>query len=236
MAAGSQKAAPIPGLCVCREKPLNGAVRKGNLGRMTVTLHKGDLPKNIDLGRAVAVDTEAMGLKNQRDRLCLVQLSAGDGNAHLVQFAPGEYAAPNLKKLLNNPKVEKIFHFARFDYAILKHYLGIDCAPLYCTRIASMLCRTFTDKHSLRELCKELLNVEINKQQQSSYWGAEELTQEQLAYAANDVLYLHAIKDKLEQILEREGRDELARQTMDFIPVRAALDLAGWAEVDIFAH
>lgn len=203
---------------------------------MTITLHKGDLPKNIDLGRSVAVDTEAMGLKNMRDRLCLVQLSAGDGNAHLVQFAPGEYAAPNLKKLLGNPKVEKIFHFARFDYAILKHYLGVDCTPLYCTRIASMLCRTFTDKHGLRELCKELLNIEINKQQQSSYWGAAELTQDQLSYAAHDVLYLHALKNKLEQILEREGRDDLARGTMDFIPVRAALDLAGWVDVDIFAH
>lgn len=203
---------------------------------MTITLHKGDLPKNVDLGKTVAVDTEAMGLKNHRDRLCLVQMSAGDGNAHLVQIRPGEYDAPNLKKLLGNPKVTKIFHFARFDYAILKHYLGVECTPLYCTRIASMLCRTFTDKHGLRELCKELLNIEINKQQQTSDWGAEDLSQEQLSYAANDVLYLHAIKDKLEQILEREGRDELARRTMDFIPTRTALDLAGWAEVDIFAH
>ena len=203
---------------------------------MTITLHKGDLPKNVDLGKTVAVDTEAMGLKNLRDRLCLVQLSAGDGNAHLVQIASGEYEAPNLKKLLGNPKVTKIFHFARFDYAILKHYLGVDCTPLYCTRVASMLCRTFTDKHGLRELCKELLNIEINKQQQTSDWGSDTLSQEQLSYAANDVLYLHAIKDKLEQILEREGRDDLARCTMDFIPTRAALDLAGWAEVDIFAH
>lgn len=203
---------------------------------MTITLHKGDLPKNLELGRSVAVDTEAMGLKNHRDRLCLVQLSAGDGNAHLVQFAPGKYDAPNLKKLLGSPKVSKIFHFARFDYAILKHYLGVDCTPLFCTRLASMLCRTFTDKHSLRELCKELLNIEINKQQQSSDWGAEDLTQEQLAYAASDVLYLHALKDKLEQMLEREGRADLAQRTMDFIPTRTALDLAGWAEVDIFAH
>ena len=203
---------------------------------MTITLHKGDLPKSVDLGKTVAVDTEAMGLKNLRDRLCLVQLSGGDGNAHLVQIRPGEYDAPNLKKLLGNQKVIKIFHFARFDYAILKHYLGVDCTPLYCTRIASMLCRTFTDKHGLRELCKELLNIEINKQQQTSDWGSEELSQEQLSYAANDVLHLHAIKDKLEQILEREGRDELARRTMEFIPTRAALDLAGWAEVDIFAH
>jgi len=203
---------------------------------MTITLHKGDLPKNIDLGKTVAVDTEAMGLKNHRDRLCLVQLSAGDGNAHLVQFTPGQYDAPNLKKLLDSSKVLKIFHFARFDYAILNHYLGIDCTPLYCTRIASMLSRTFTDRHGLRELCRELLNIEISKQQQSSDWGAEELSADQLQYAANDVLYLHAIKDKLEHILKREGRDKLAQDVMDFIPTRTALDLAGWPEVDIFAH
>lgn len=203
---------------------------------MTVTLHKGDLPKNLDLGKVIAVDTEAMGLNNHRDRLCLVQLSSGDGAAHLVQFAPGQYDAPNLKKLLGDPKVFKIFHFARFDYAILKHYLGVDCTPLYCTRIASMLCRTFTDKHGLRELCKELLNIEISKQQQTSDWGSDTLTQEQLHYAAGDVLYLHQIKDKLDQALKREGRDALARATMDFIPTRTALDLAGWGEVDIFAH
>lgn len=203
---------------------------------MSVTLHKGDLPKNISFGKTVAVDTEAMGLKNARDRLCLAQLSAGDGTAHLVQFAPGAYGAPNLRKILGDPKVMKIFHFARFDYAILKHYLDIESAPLYCTRIASMICRTFTDKHGLRELCKELLGIEISKQQQASDWGAETLTQEQIAYAANDVLYLHALKEKLDQALEREGRMELARRTMEFIPTRAALDLAGWAEVDIFAH
>lgn len=203
---------------------------------MSITLHKGDLPKNISFGKSVAVDTEAMGLKNARDRLCLVQLSAGDGTAHLVQFAPGAYDAPNLGKILGDPKVLKIFHFARFDYAILKHYLNIESTPLYCTRIASMISRTFTDKHGLRELCKELLGVEISKQQQASDWGAETLNQEQIAYAANDVLYLHALKEKLDQALEREGRANLARKTMEFIPTRAALDLAGWAEVDIFAH
>lgn len=203
---------------------------------MSVTLHKGDLPRNLSFGKAVAVDTEAMGLKNARDRLCLVQLSAGDGTAHLVQFAPGAYDAPNLRKILGDPKVLKIFHFARFDYAILKHYLDVESTPLYCTRIASMISRTFTDKHGLRELCKELLGVEISKQQQASDWGAEALTQEQIAYAANDVLYLHALKEKLDQALEREGRANLAHGTMEFIPTRAALDLAGWAEVDIFAH
>ncbi len=204
---------------------------------MTITLHQGDLPDKISFGDMVAVDTEAMGLDNRRDRLCLVQLSGGDGKAHLVQFAAGAgYKAPNLKKLLTDKKTLKIFHFARFDVAILKHYLDVDCRPLYCTKLASMLCRTFTDKHGLKELCKELLNIEVSKQQQSSDWGAEELTQEQMHYAASDVLHLHAIKQKLDAMLEREGRAELARACMDFIPVRAGLDLSGWAHVDIFAH
>lgn len=203
---------------------------------MSVTLHRGDLPPGLDLGPAVAVDTEAMGLDNRRDRLCLLQISGGDGSAHLVQFAPGKYDAPNLKKILGDKKVIKIFHYARFDYAIIRHYLGVEAAPLYCTKIASTLCRTFTDKHSLRDLCKELLNIEVNKQQQSSDWGAPELTQEQLQYAATDVLHLHALREKLDVMLGREGREALARQCMDFIPARAALDLAGWPDVDIFAH
>ena len=203
---------------------------------MTITLHKGDIPKGLEFGKAVAVDTEAMGLRNHRDRLCVVQLSAGDGTAHLVQFAPGEYKAPRLRALLNDPKVLKIFHFARFDVAILKHYLDADCTPLYCTRTASYLCRTFTDKHGLRELCRELLGVEINKQQQSSDWGAKELTNEQMAYAANDVLHLHQLKRKLDEMLRREGRAELAKECFKFLPARAQLDLAGWADVDIFAH
>lgn len=203
---------------------------------MTITLHQGDLPAGLSLGRTIAVDTEAMGLNNARDRLCLVQLSAGDGTAHLVQFAPGRYEAPNLKKFLADPGVTKLFHFARFDVAIIKHYLGVTCTPLYCTRLASMLCRTFTDKHGLKELCKDLLGLEINKQQQASDWGSGTLTQDQLMYAANDVLHLHALRTRLDEMLAREGRAELARACMDFVPVRAELDLAGWPDIDIFAH
>ncbi len=203
---------------------------------MTITLHHGDIPANLSFGDAVAVDTEAMGLNNHRDRLCLVQLSAGDGTAHLVQMTRGAYDAPNLKKLLADPKVAKIFHYARFDYAILKHYLGVDCTPLYCTKIASTLCRTYTDRHNLRELCRELIGVEMNKQQQSSDWGGDTLSEEQKIYAANDVLHLHKIRDKLDIMLEREGRKALAQSVMDFIPTRAALDLSGWPELDIFAH
>lgn len=203
---------------------------------MTITLHHGDIPKGLEFGKAVAVDTEAMGLRNHRDRLCLVQLSAGDGQAHLVQFTPGEYKAPRLRALLNDNKVLKIFHFARFDIAILKHYLNVDCTPLYCTRTASYLCRTFTDKHGLGNLCKELLGIEISKQQQSSDWGAAELTSEQLAYAANDVLYLHQLKKKLDEMLKREGRLDMAKECFAFLPTRARLDLAGWDDTDIFAH
>lgn len=203
---------------------------------MTITLHKGDIPANLSFGPSVAVDTEAMGLNNHRDRLCLIQLSAGDGNAHLVQFARGEYDAPNLKKLLADPGVTKIFHYARFDYAILKHYLDVSCTPLYCTKIASTLARTYTDKHNLRELCRELLGVELNKQQQSSDWGAADINDEQKLYAANDVLHLHRIKEKLDVMLTRENRRDLAQATMDFIPTRVALDLSGWPELDIFAH
>jgi ribonuclease D len=203
---------------------------------MTVTLHKNDIPASLSFGSSVAVDTEAMGLNNKRDRLCLVQLSAGDNNAHLVQFDRGRYDAPNLKKLLADPAVTKIFHFARFDVAILKHYLDVECRPLYCTKIASTLCRTYTDKHSLRELCRELLGIELNKQQQSSDWGHDRLTEEQMNYAAHDVLHLHALKEKLEMMLVREGRQALAQQVIDFVPVRADLDLNGWPELDIFAH
>jgi len=203
---------------------------------MTITLHHGDIPANLSFGTSVAVDTEAMGLNNKRDRLCLVQLSAGDGNAHLVKFKRGEYNAPNLKKLLADPKVTKIFHFARFDYAILKHYLGVECTPLYCTKIVSSLVRTYTDKHNLRVLCQELLGVELNKQQQSSDWGSDTLTEEQKVYAANDVFHLHGIKAKLDVMLERENRTKLAQDTINFIPTRAALDLEGWPELDIFAH
>lgn len=203
---------------------------------MGITLHKGDLPANIDFGDSVAVDTETMGLNPARDRLCLVQLSAGDGKAHLVQLAQGEYDAPNLKALFSNPDVTKIFHFARFDVAVIKQYLGVECTPVYCTKIASKLCRTFTDRHGLRDVCKDLLNVDLNKQQQSSDWGADKLTKDQMAYAASDVLHLHALREKLDEMIAREGRTEMAQSCFDFIATRADLDLGGWAECDIFQH
>lgn len=203
---------------------------------MTTTLHTGDLPDGLSFGSSVAVDTETMGLRPGRDRLCVVQLSAGDGNAHLVRFPYNSYEAPNLKKLLTDPGVTKIFHFARFDVAALKAYLHIDCTPIYCTKIASRLTRTFTDRHGLRDLCKDLLGIEISKQQQSSDWGADTLSPEQIAYAAGDVLYLHQIREKLDGLLAREGRADLARQCFECLPVRADLDLAGWPDVDIFAH
>lgn len=203
---------------------------------MTVTLHKGDLPKDLKFGTSVAIDTETMGLNPARDRLCLVQLSAGDGHAHLVQFAPGQYDAPNLKALLADTKVLKLFHFGRFDIASLQAYLDVQCTPVYCTKIASRLIRTFTDRHSLKELCRELAGVELSKQQQSSDWGAATLTQEQLTYAASDVLYLHKIKERLDEMLAREGRTELAQSIFDFLPTRSQLDLEGWNDVDIFAH
>jgi ribonuclease D len=203
---------------------------------MTITLHSGDLPLDIDFGPSVAVDTEAMGLNLKRDRLCLVQLSAGDGNAHLVQFMPGQYDAPNLKLLFQNPDVLKIFHFARFDLAIIRAYLGIDCKSVYCTKLASRLARTFTDRHGLKDLCRDLLGVEISKQQQTSDWGAQKLSEEQMAYAASDVYHLHALKQKLDLMLAREGRSALVQSVFDFLPARAALDLEGWNDVDIFAH
>ena len=203
---------------------------------MAIKLYKGDLPAGLDLGKTVAVDTETLGLIPRRDKLCLVQLSTGDGNAHLVQLDRGSYAAPNLKALLADPAVTKIFHFARFDVATLKQHLGVDTAPVYCTKIASRLTRTYTDKHGLKDLIKELLGIELNKQQQSSDWGAHVLSDAQKQYAAQDVLYLHELKSRLDRMLEREGRAGLARACFDFVPVRAALDLGGWTEEDVFAH
>jgi ribonuclease D len=203
---------------------------------MTIYLYKNDLPDDLDLGKMVAIDTETMGLNPFRDRLCLVQLSSGDGNAHLVQFTGRDYNAPNLKKLLNDQSVLKLFHFARFDVAILYAYLRVASYPLYCTKIASRLCRTFTDKHGLKELSRDLIGIDLNKQQQSSDWGADTLSEDQKTYAASDVLYLHKIKEKLDVMLEREGRTQLAQACFNFLPARAELDLAGWPEIDIFAH
>jgi len=203
---------------------------------MKIKLHKGDLPANLDLGPLVAIDSETLGLNPMRDRLCLAQLSAGDGVCHAVQFAPNEYAAPNLKKLLGDPKVTKLFHFARFDVAMFQRYLGVTTAPVYCTKIASKLVRTYTDKHGLKDLVKELLSVDLSKEQQSSDWGAAELSEKQLAYAANDVAYLHRLKDVLDGKLAREHRTALAKACFDFLPARAQLDLAGWDDEDIFSH
>jgi ribonuclease D len=203
---------------------------------VTATLHKGDLPEGLDLGDAVAVDTETMGLKTPRDRLCLVQLSSGDGTAHLVQLAPGAYEAPRLTALLADPKILKLFHFARFDLAAIEHYLGVTCTPVYCTKIASRLCRTYTDRHGLKDLCREILGIDLSKQQQSSDWGADELTEEQIRYAASDVLHLHALRARLDEMIDREGRRELAEACFAFLPARARLDLAGWPEEDIFSH
>jgi ribonuclease D len=203
---------------------------------MVVKLYRGDLPADFNAGASVAIDTETLGLKPGRDKLCLVQLSTGDGNAHLVQIDRDTFAAPNLIALLANPAVTKIFHFARFDVAVLKHYLGVDTAPLYCTKIASKLVRTYTDRHGLKDLIKELLGIEMNKQQQSSDWGSHVLSDAQKQYAAQDVVYLHELKSRLDQMLEREGRGALAKSCFDFIPTRAALDLLGWSEEDVFAH
>ena len=203
---------------------------------MAITLHRGDLPADLSFGPSVAVDTETMGLNPHRDRLCLVQLSAGDGDAHLVQIPRGPVKAPRLAALMADPAVLKLFHFGRFDIAVLEHALGVRCEPVYCTKIAAKMVRTFTDRWGLKDLCKELLGVEISKQQQTSDWGAERLSDEQLAYAASDVLHLHALKAKLDALLEREGRTELAEAAFRFLPSRARLDIAGWPEVDIFAH
>ena len=203
---------------------------------MAVTLHKGDLPADIDFGSAVAVDTETQGLSLVRDKLCLVQLSAGDGDAHIVQVNRQTFDCPNLKALLSNPEIEKIFHFARFDVAMIARDLGINMTPIFCTKIASGLVRTYTDRHGLKDLCRELLGVDLSKQQQSSDWAADELTKAQLDYAASDVLYLHQLRNILSARLYRENRFDIARACFDFLPTRAALDLAGWNDVDIFSH
>jgi ribonuclease D len=203
---------------------------------MTVRLHKGDLPADIGFSGAVAIDTETLGLNPLRDRLCLVQLSAGDGTADVVQIAAGQKAAPRLAALLADTSVTKIFHFARFDIAVLEHAFGVMAQPIFCTKIASRLTRTYTDRHGLKDLAKELLDIDLSKQQQSSDWAAATLSEAQVAYAASDVLYLHALRDKLTQRLEREGRLALAEDCFRFLPTRARLDLLGWGEEDIFAH
>lgn len=197
---------------------------------MTIYLHKNDLPAGLDFGPVVAVDGEMMGLQPHRDRLCLIQLSAGDGDAHLVQFDGTDYSAPNLKALLSNPAVEKIYHVARTDIAYAKQWLNVRVAPVFCTKVASRLCRTYTDKHGMKEIIKELLGIEIAKGLGSSDWGVADLTEEQKQYAAEDVLYLHALREKLITLLERDGRMELARACFDFLPYRAELDLGGWSE------
>ena len=203
---------------------------------MSITLHKNDLPENITFKGSVAVDTETLGLKPHRDALCLIQLSAGDGIIHLVQLNRDHYDAPHLKALFSDRSLIKIFHYARFDVAMIAHHLGVHCAPLWCTKIASKLTRTYTDKHSLKELCRDLLNIDLSKQQQSSDWGKETLSQTQLEYAASDVLHLHLLKDKLDMLLEREKRRDMAKACFDFVLVRSAMDLAGWENIDIFSH
>jgi ribonuclease D len=203
---------------------------------MTVRLHRGDLPDLSRYTGAVAIDTETMGLNPHRDRLCVVQLSPGDGSADVVQIPKGHTDAPNLKALLANPAITKIFHFARFDIAVLYQSFGVMTGPIYCTKIASRLTRTYTDRHGLKDLVREVLNIDLSKQQQSSDWGSDSLTEPQLAYAASDVLHLHALRERLDAMLVREGRTALAQACFDFLPTRALLDLQGWSEEDIFAH
>jgi len=203
---------------------------------MKTKLHKNDLPDGLALGPIVAADSETLGLNPFRDRLCLVQLTGGDGVCHLVQFEPGMYSAPNLRRMLADASTLKVFHFARFDMAMFKRYLGVMTAPVYCTKIASKLVRTYTDRHGLKDLVKELLGVDLSKEQQSSDWGAAELTDKQLAYAASDIIHLHRLKEALDAMLKREGRTALAKACFDFLPTRVELDLAGWADTDIFAH
>jgi ribonuclease D len=203
---------------------------------MTIRLHRGDLPDGLTLGPIVAIDTETLGLDIRRDRLCVVQLSSGDGNAEVVQIAAGQRRAPNLEKLFADPATLKLFHFARFDVAVLANAFGVTPAPIYCTKIASKLARTYTDRHGLKDLTRELLGIDLSKQQQSSDWGAPDLSEAQVAYAASDVLYLHALRAKLDEMLVREGRNELAQAAFNYLPDRARLDLAGFAEMDIFAH
>jgi ribonuclease D len=199
-------------------------------------LYKGDLPDGLDLGPVVAIDCETMGLNPHRDRLCVVQMSGGDGDAHIVQIEKGQTMAPNLCAMLADPDTLKLFHFGRFDIAAMYNAFGTLAAPVYCTKIASKLVRTFTDRHGLKQLVQELLGIDLSKEQQSSDWGAAELTEKQLAYAASDVLHLHALRDRLDAMLVREGRADLAQAAFDFLPARARLDLAGWPEIDIFAH
>lgn len=203
---------------------------------MTNYLYQNDLPDGLDLGPVVAIDCETMGLNPHRDRLCLIQMSGGDGNCHLIQVAQGQTEAPNLRALLESPDILKLFHFGRFDIAALYHNFGAVTVPVYCTKIASRLVRTYTDRHGLKVLLQELLGIDISKQQQQSDWGAENLTDAQLEYAASDVLYLHALKDKFDDLLAREGRTEIAEACFAFLPTRAKLDIAGWPETDIFAH
>lgn len=203
---------------------------------MAIFFHEGDLPDGLSFGDSVAVDSETMGLNPHRDRLCVVQLSDGNGDAHLVRFKQGEYAAPNLKALMTDPGVLKIFHFARFDVAVMKQYLGVDTAPLYCTKIASKLVRTYTDRHGLKDLCAELAGIQLDKQQQSSDWGADDISEAQQKYAASDVLYLHRLKAKLDMMLEREGRTHIAEAAFRFLPTRGDMDLLGFDGMDIFSH
>ncbi|MEG1451982.1 ribonuclease D [Brevundimonas sp.] len=203
---------------------------------MTVYLHEGDLPDDLDLGPVVAVDSETMGLRFRRDELCVVQLSSGDGNAHVVRMRRPAYDCPNLKRVLSDPKVLKIFHFGRFDIGMFELHLGVETRPVYCTKIASKLARTYTDRHGLKDVVREMAGVDLSKAQQSSDWGAATLTQAQLDYAASDVLHLHVVMERLNIMLAREGRAELAAACFDFLPIRSRLDLAGWDEVDIFAH
>jgi ribonuclease D len=203
---------------------------------MGVRLHEGDLPEGLDLGPAVAIDTETMGLAVSRDRLCVVQMSRGDGSAEVVRIAAGQRAAPRLAAMLGNPQVLKLFHFGRFDMGVLAHTFGVMPAPVYCTKIASKLARTYTDRHGLKDLVKELVGVDLSKQQQSSDWGASSLSEAQLAYAASDVLHLHALRERLDAMLAREGRDGLAKAAFAYLPDRVRLDLAGFEAIDIFAH
>ena len=203
---------------------------------MAIKLHRGDLPAEVDFGPVVAIDTETMGLNPHRDRLCVVQMSNGDGSADIVQVPKGHHDAPNLKALLANTAITKIFHFARFDLAALYNTFGVMPQPVYCTKIASRLTRTYTDRHGLKDLVREVLNIDLSKQQQSSDWGSSSLSEAQLAYAASDVLHLHALRERLDAMLAREGRNELAQACFDFLPARAKLDLGGWEAEDIFAH
>ena len=201
-----------------------------------IKFYKNDLPLNVKFGDSIAIDTETMGLNINNDRLCLVQISDENGNCHIIQFLKNSYNAPNLKKILNDKKILKIFHYARFDIAVIKKNLKVMCEPIYCTKIASKLARTFTDRHGLKDLCKDLLKIDINKNNQTSDWGNDTLTQSQIEYAANDVLYLHEIKNKLDKMIKREGKYEIAKSCFKFLPTRAEFDLIGWQEKDIFQH